>query len=64
MLLMSMFQFKLFFFKGKAQVNAKNAQGLTPLHLAAHEGYDKMAKILVENGKNEINLLSVFIVYM
>nr|XP_022342890.1 E3 ubiquitin-protein ligase MIB2-like isoform X2 [Crassostrea virginica] len=41
--------------KGKAQVNAKNEQGLTPLHLAAHEGYDKMVKILVENGA-DVNL--------
>lgn len=36
--------------KGKAQMNAQNQQGLSPLHLAAHEGYDKMAKILIENG--------------
>lgn len=45
-------------------MNAKNEQGLTPLHLAAHEGYDKMVKILVENGKNEIIMLSVLISFM
>lgn len=37
-------------YKGKAQVSAQDKQGLSPLHLAAHEGYDKMAKILIENG--------------
>lgn len=36
--------------QGKAQINAQNQQGLSPLHLAANQGYDKMAEILIENG--------------
>lgn len=36
--------------QGKAQINAQNQQGLSPLHLAANQGYDKLAEILIENG--------------
>lgn len=36
--------------QGKAQINTQNQQGLSPLHLAANQGYDKMAEILIENG--------------
>ncbi|XP_052715611.1 E3 ubiquitin-protein ligase MIB2-like isoform X1 [Crassostrea angulata] len=36
--------------KGEAQINLQNRQGLSPLHIAANEGYDKMAKLLIENG--------------
>lgn len=36
--------------QGEAQINLQNRQGLSPLHIAANEGYDKMAKLLIENG--------------
>lgn len=36
--------------QGEAQINLQNRQGLSPLHIAANEGHDKMAKLLIENG--------------
>lgn len=36
--------------KGKANVNFKDKQGLTPLHLACHEAYFDMVKLLIQNG--------------
>jgi ankyrin repeat protein len=35
---------------GGAEIDTKNSSGMTPLHLAAEQGYNKIAKILI--GKN------------
>jgi len=34
----------------RANVNAKQMQGVTPLHSAAHNGQTKLAKLLIDNG--------------
>ena len=36
--------------KAKADVNARDDSGMTPLHRAAQEGYVSVAKILIKNG--------------
>lgn len=36
--------------ENNANVSATDSSGRTPLHIAAHSGYEKIAKILIENG--------------
>ena len=36
----------------KADVNAKQRQGVTPLHAAAHNGQTKLTELLIDNGAN------------
>ena len=42
---------KCAFMQGKANVDTKNNQSMTALHLAAYEGYFEMVKILTQHGK-------------
>ena len=37
--------------QGKANTNFKDKVGTTPLHLACHEAYFDMAKLLIQNGQ-------------
>ena len=34
-----------------ADVDQKDKNGLTPIHLACHEAYFEMVELLIENGK-------------
>ncbi|HUZ59235.1 MAG TPA: ankyrin repeat domain-containing protein [Hanamia sp.] len=36
--------------KNGADVNAKQMKGVTPLHSAAHNGRNELAKLLIDNG--------------
>jgi ankyrin repeat protein len=40
--------------QGKGNTNFKDNEGLTPLHLACHEAYFDMAKLLIQNGQYAI----------
>jgi ankyrin repeat protein len=37
--------------QGKANASFKDNMGTTPLHLACHEAYFDMAKLLIQSGK-------------
>ncbi len=43
----------------KAFVNAKSKLGLTPLHLASQNGYNKLVKVLIEKHGATIDALSL-----
>lgn len=43
----------------KAFVNAKSKQGVTPLHLSAQNGYNKLVKLLIETHGATIDALSL-----
>lgn len=45
--------------KSKAFVNAKSKLGITPLHLAAQNGYTKLVKLLIEKHHASIDALTL-----
>lgn len=45
--------------KSKAFVNAKSKLGITPLHLAAQNGYTKLVKLLIEKHNASIDALTL-----
>lgn len=42
-----------------SQTNVNNALGETPLHVAAEKGHFDVVKILVQNGKADVNAKSL-----
>ncbi len=50
----SNFEIAQLLIRHRAEVNAKQMQGVTPLHSAAHNGQTKLSKLLIDNGA-EIN---------
>jgi ankyrin repeat protein len=43
----------------RAFVNAKSKLGVTPLHLAAENGYNKLVKVLIETHGASIDAMSL-----